>query len=109
MRAFWKGRYFPSESGRMPLTAAIKRRARQDLRQARQRRSPLGWVHEHAFGGGGSMIVLARKDVHVSRRRTPDIRIVDPGHLRANEADREAFAPLRAILEEAAEGIRGRD
>ena len=106
LRTFWKGRHFPSESGRMPFTAGIKRRAREDLRRARQRRSPLGWVHEHAFGGGGSMVVLARKDFHVNRRGRPDIRIVDPGHLRSTEADREAFAPLRAILEEAAQRIR---
>jgi ubiquinone/menaquinone biosynthesis C-methylase UbiE len=106
LRTFWKGRYFPSETGRMPLTSAIKRRAREDLKRARQRRSPLGWVHEHAVGGGGSMIVLARKDVHVARRPRPAIKVVDPGHLRAHESDREAFAPLRAILEEAAAGIR---
>lgn len=106
MRTFWKGRHFPSDSGRLPLTSAIKRRAREDLRLARQRRSPLAWLHEHAVGGGGSMVVLARKDRHVRRRRAADIRIVDPGYLRSTEADRAAFAPLRGILEEAAQGLR---
>jgi SAM-dependent methyltransferase len=108
LRTFWKGRYFPSESGRVPFTAAIKRRAREDLRSGRQRRDVLGWVHEHVAGGGGSMVALARKDVHVSRRRRPQLRIVDPGHLRSTEQDREAFAPLRDILVEAAKGIRRR-
>ena len=106
LRTFWKGRFYPSDTGRMPLTSAIKRRAHDDLRAARQRRSPLAWVHEHAVGGGGSMIALARKDRHVDRRGTPDIRIVDPMHQRSTRADREAFAPLRDILERAAQGIR---
>jgi hypothetical protein len=108
MRTFWKGRHFASDAGRMPFTSAIKRRAREDLRLARRRRDPLGWLHEHVAGGGGSMVVLARKDVHVRRRRTPQLRIVDPGHLRATEQEREGFAPLRDILEEAAQGIRAR-
>jgi SAM-dependent methyltransferase len=108
LRTFWKGRYFPSESGRVPFTAAIKRRARDDLRSGRQRRNLLGWVHEHVAGGGGSMVALARKDVHVSRRQPARIRIVDPGHLRSTEQDREAFAPLRDILVDAAQGIRRR-
>ena len=34
------------------------------------------------------MIALARKDVHVRRRPTPDLRIVDPGHLRATDDER---------------------
>jgi len=106
LRTFWKGRVFPSDAGRMPLTSAIKRRAREDLRAGRERRSPVAWVHEHAIGGGGSMIALARKDRHVARRRVPDIRIVDPDHMRSTQADREAFAPLRDILERAAQGIR---
>ncbi len=106
LRTFWKGRHFPSDTGRVPLTAALKRRAREDLRRARQRRSRLGWLHEHAVGGGGSMVVLARKDVHVSRRPVPRLRIVDPVHLRSTESDRAAFAPLRDILEEAARGLR---
>jgi ubiquinone/menaquinone biosynthesis C-methylase UbiE len=109
MRTFWKGRYFASEDGRVPFTAAIKRRAREDLRSGRRRRrDPIGWVHEHVAGGGGSMVVLARKDVHVRRRRTPDIRVVDPSRLRATPEEREAFAPLREILEDAARGIRSR-
>ena len=108
LRTFWKGRHFPSESGRIPFTAAIKRRAREDLRRGRQRRDLLGWVHEHVAGGGGSMVVLARKDVHVARRPTPEIRVVDAGHLRSTPEDRVAFGPLREILEEAARGIRGR-
>ena len=53
------------------------------------------------------MVVLARKDVHVARRRTPEIRLVDPGHLQSTEKDREAFAPLREILDDAGAGIRG--
>ena len=106
LRTFWRGRYFPSDSGRFPLTRAIKRRSRDDLRLGRQRRDPLGWAHEHLAGGGGSLIALARKDRHVSRRRTPRIRIVEPEHLRATDEDRDAFAPLRDVLEQAATGIR---
>jgi len=106
LRTFWKGRWFPSESGRLPLTTTIKRRAREDFRLARQRRDPLRWVHEHAFGGGGSMVVLARKDHHVRRRSQPEIRIVEPERLQATEADREAFGVLRDIVEDAAQGLR---
>jgi SAM-dependent methyltransferase len=108
LRTFWKGRWFPSGAGRLPITSAIKRRARADLRSARQRRSLVDWVHEHAIGGGGTMVVLARKDVHVSGRARPEVRIIEPAHLRSTDEDRRAFAPLHAILEDAARGIRVR-
>ena len=52
------------------------------------------------------MVALARKDRHLHRRPIPEIRIVDPALLRSGQADREAFAPLREILAEAATGLR---
>jgi len=106
MGTFWQGQLFHGGPGRMPLTRTIKRRSREDLRAGRRRRSALAWAHEHVIGGGSSMVALARKDRHVHRRPTPEIRIVDPTLLRSGEADRQAFAPLREILAEAAEGIR---
>jgi len=63
-------------------------------------------VHEHVIGGGSSMVALARKDRHVRRRPVPDLRILDPALLRSTDADREAYAPLREILEEAAQDLR---
>jgi ubiquinone/menaquinone biosynthesis C-methylase UbiE len=108
LRAFWRGRHFLSDDGRMPFTASIKRRAHEDLRAGRRRRSVRDWLYEHVAGGGCNMIVLARKDVHVSRRRPARITVVQTARLRSTPEDRQAFTPLREILEEAAQGIQAR-
>jgi SAM-dependent methyltransferase len=108
LRAFWRGRHFLSDDGRMPFTASIKRRAHEDLRAGRRRCSVRDWLYEHVAGGGCNMIVLARKDVHVSRRRPARITVVQTTRLRSTPEDRQAFTPLREILEEAAQGIQAR-
>ena len=48
------------------------------------------------------MVVLARKDVHVNRRAPVQIRVIEPAHLRATRQERDAFAPLRDALDDAA-------
>ena len=51
------------------MTRAIKRRAEDGLRTGRFGRDPVCWLHEHLAGGGGNMVVLARKDLHGPERK----------------------------------------
>jgi SAM-dependent methyltransferase len=105
LRTFWRGREFPSVDASSRFTRAIKQRARDVVRDARFTRDPVSWLHEHVAGGDGSMVALARKDVAVQRRRDVRIRVVAPATVVATEADREALAPLRDVLDEAARGL----
>jgi hypothetical protein len=84
------------------VTRAIKRRAEDGLRTGRFGHDPVCWLHEHLAGGGGNMVVLARKDLHGDRRPRAPIQVIDPAHLRATRQEREAFAPLRDALDNAA-------
>jgi ubiquinone/menaquinone biosynthesis C-methylase UbiE len=105
MRTFWRGRHFPEVAASSKITQAIKQRALDTLRSGKVTHDPISWVHEHLAGGDGYMIVLARKDVAVNRRRDAQIRVVDPAGLVATQADRDVFIPLRDVLDDAARGL----
>ena len=105
LRTFWRGRQFPEVSASSKITQTIKQRAMDAVRTGVQAKDPVQWVHEHVAGGDGYLIALARKDIAVDRRRKAEIEVVDPAKLVATEGDRQVFAPLRDVLDEAAKGL----
>jgi len=106
---FWRGRYFTHKPTRSSLTARLKARSTADLRAGRSRRDPLGWLYEHTFGGGGGLVVLARRTRTPGRPRPrPALRLLDPALIRVTDADRQTFAPLRDVLEAEAARLRVR-
>ncbi len=59
----------------------------------------------NAVGGGGTLLVIARKDQEASRISRPPVRAMHPGRVQITGADREVHRPFLEIVRAASRDL----
>lgn len=104
--------YGESAPGRFPFTSAIKRRSTRRVVAGRSAWDPLSLIYAHLIGGGGGLLIIARKAREARAIARPGLRLMESDQVRVTDTDREAHRPFLEIVRQQAdrlEPLQGED